>query len=85
MGLLEPDGQAAKLPDSVALRQGRDSAATRVWTGVALYKLLVAGELRVLAQTGLAIAAWCGAATFKKMGLAFQTQGSPQGLQLCTN
>ncbi|KAK9843508.1 hypothetical protein WJX81_006624 [Elliptochloris bilobata] len=38
---------------------GRDSAATRVWTGIALYTLLVMGELRILSQTGLAIAAWC--------------------------
>ncbi len=38
---------------------GRDSVATRVWTGLALYLLLVAGEMRFLTQTGLAISAWC--------------------------
>ena len=41
------------------LRAGRDSVATRVWTGLALYVLLVAGEMRFLTQTGLAVAAWC--------------------------
>lgn len=34
-----------------------------MWTGLTLYLLLVMGELRVLSQTGLAIAAWCASST----------------------
>lgn len=68
----------------MARRTGRDSAATRVWTGVALYTLLVAGELRVLSQTGLAIAAWCGPRMWKA-GACICAEGQASGTMFLYN